>query len=70
MKWNEVLRQERLKHKLKMKQVAEDNNIKADTYRRWERGEREPDIASLIQIAKYYNISLDYLMGRYSDSND
>lgn len=70
MKWNEVLRQERLKHNLKMKEVAEQNKINADTYRRWERGEREPDIASLIQLAKFYSVSLDYLMGRYTEEKD
>ena len=66
MEWNEILRIERTKRKLTMKQVAEDNKIRPDTYRRWERGERDPDIKSLIQIANYYNVSLDYIMGRYT----
>lgn len=70
MKWNEVLRQERLKHNLKMKDVAERNKVAPDTYRRWERGEREPDISTLIQLAKFYNVSLDYLMGRYTEEKD
>ncbi len=65
MEWYDVLRQKRLEKDISMKQVAIDNNILPDTYRRWERGEREPDIKSMIQLADYYNISLDILLARY-----
>lgn len=53
-----------------MKDVAEQNRIAPDTYRRWERGEREPGIESLIRIANYYCVSLDYLMGRYEVTSE
>ena len=65
MEWYDVLRQKRLEKDISMRQVAIDNNILPDTYRRWERGEREPDIKSMIQLADYYNISLDILLARY-----
>lgn len=35
-----------------------------DALRRYERGEAEPSMSSLEKIADYYNVSVDYLMGR------
>lgn len=29
----------------------------------WENGLREPDCDSLIEIAKFFNVSVDYLLG-------
>lgn len=29
----------------------------------WENGLREPNMSSLITIAKYFNVSIDYLVG-------
>ena len=31
---------------------------------RYERGEAVPDVSSLIAIADYFNVSIDYLLGR------
>ena len=30
----------------------------------WERGKGLPDLANLLKMANFFNISLDYLMGR------
>ena len=30
----------------------------------WERGEREPSISNLISISKYFNCSIDFLLGQ------
>ena len=38
--------------------------LHTDAIRRYERGEQEPDLASLIAIADYFEVSLDYLTGR------
>lgn len=38
------------------------------TYRRWETGEREIPVHIIIQLAKYYNVSLDYLVGLTNNS--
>lgn len=35
-----------------------------NTYVRYERGEREPTASVLVQIADFYGVSLDYLVGR------
>ena len=30
----------------------------------WESGSREPDMDTLIEIADYFDVSIDYLLGR------
>ncbi|MBQ3547256.1 MAG: helix-turn-helix transcriptional regulator [Clostridia bacterium] len=44
--------------------LALDLNTNQNTISRYETGEREPGIAELIKIADYFNISIDYLVGR------
>lgn len=31
---------------------------------KWEHGDREPDIATLIKLADYFEVSVDYLIGK------
>ncbi len=47
-------------------EVAEALGLYTTTYQRYERGEREIPFDIAIQIAKYYNVSLDYLAGLIS----
>ena len=49
---------------LSMRQAAADLEIPYNTYSLFERGEREPNIATLIKMADYFNCSLDRLLGR------
>lgn len=44
--------------------MAMDLNTNQNTISRYETGEREPGITELIRIADYFNISVDYLLGR------
>ena len=44
--------------------LALDLNMSQNTICRYETGEREPGINELIKIADYFNISIDYLLGR------
>jgi len=44
--------------------LALDLNTSQNTISRYETGEREPGIAELIKIADYFNVSIDYLVGR------
>ena len=30
----------------------------------WETGSREPDLDMIVQIAEYFSVSVDYLLGR------
>ena len=44
--------------------LAMDLNTTQNTISRYETGEREPGIDELIKIADYFNVSVDYLIGR------
>ena len=46
------------------KQIAELLNMQLTVYQRYERGERELPLWAAIKLADYYNITLDYLVGR------
>lgn len=70
VEYYEILKQERKKRNLTMKQVAEDNNILPDTYRKYERGVSEPDIKTLIRLCKYFYLSMDYLCGLYERTEE
>lgn len=65
MKYYEVLRQLRKEKDLKIEDVAKEISLSTDRYGKYERGERQPDIETLIKLANYYKVSLDYLTGRY-----
>ena len=44
--------------------LAMDLNMNQNSISRYETGEREPGIDELIKIADYFNVSVDYLIGR------
>ena len=44
--------------------AAEGMGIPFSTYRRYEKKEREPDASTLVQMADFYSVTLDYLVGR------
>ena len=44
-------------------EVAADLGLYTTTYQRYERGEREIPLSLAVSIAKYYNVSLDYIAG-------
>ena len=44
--------------------VSQLCGLPSDAVRRYERGESIPTIESLIRLANYYEVSLDYLTGR------
>jgi transcriptional regulator with XRE-family HTH domain len=54
----------RHKHGLKQDEVAEILGVGRTTYAMYEQGNREMDYASLIKLADYYKVSLDYILGR------
>lgn len=60
----ERLKQCRKERGLSQRQVAIFCDITEKTYQNYERMTREPKLEILIKIADYYNVSLDYLVGR------
>ena len=47
--------------------MALDLNMNQNTISRYENMEREADYATLISLADYFDVSLDYLLGRTND---
>lgn len=44
------------------KQIAEYLNMQLTVYQRYERGERELPLWAAIKLARYYKVTLDYLV--------
>lgn len=44
------------------KQIAQYLNMQLTVYQRYERGERELPLWAAIKLAKFYNVTVDYLV--------
>lgn len=62
------LKELRKKKGISQLRLATDLNTTQNTISRYETGEREPGIDELIKIADYFNVSVDYLIGRTENS--
>ncbi|WP_317760484.1 helix-turn-helix domain-containing protein [Liquorilactobacillus mali] len=62
MKFGDRLKNARTELNFTQKQVANDFFITKQTISSWENEKTYPDIASLIKLSDYYNISLDILL--------
>ena len=58
------LKELRKKKGISQLRLATDLNTTQNTISRYETGEREPGIDELVKIADYFNVSVDYLIGR------
>lgn len=50
-------------------EVAKVIGYSSLSYARYEKGEREPDINTLCKLADYFEVSVDYLIGRTVQEN-
>lgn len=55
-------------HNITQKQLAINLNIAPSTLGNYVQGVREPDFKTLIQLANYFKVSIDYLLGYNSDT--
>lgn len=67
--FSDRLRSLRLKKNILSKSMAELLDITPRNYQRYETGEIDPPTSKLIKLADYFDVSLDYLVGR-SDKSD
>lgn len=44
-------------------EIAQILHCQREVYRRYEKGQREIPVWSAIKLARYYDVSLDYLLG-------
>lgn len=63
MKFSDILRMLRAKHKLTQQDIGDIVGMTGQAVSRWENDLTEPDNESLKKLAKYFNVSTDYLLG-------
>ncbi|MBQ9942549.1 MAG: helix-turn-helix transcriptional regulator [Christensenellaceae bacterium] len=63
------LRELRKEKGISQLKLALDLNINQNTISRYESGLREADYQTLIKIADYFNVSIDYLLRRTDNPN-
>lgn len=61
------LKELRMARNLTLKQVSEILGMVQRNYQRYETGEVDPPLSKAIALADYFNVSLDYLVGRSDD---
>ncbi len=63
------LKELRKSRRISQVKMAMDLNMAQNTLSRYETGQREADYKTLILFADYFNVSLDYLLGRTNIPN-
>lgn len=63
------LKKIRMKRKLSQKQIAEELKISQQQYSKWEGGIITPNAETLVRLADYFDVSVDYLLGRKRERN-
>lgn len=58
-----VLKELREENNLTQKKLADILGLNSVTYLRYEKEQREPPLSVLVDIAKFYDVSVDYLLG-------
>lgn len=61
------LKELRNEKNLTLNKLSEKINISPQVLSRYERGDREPDIKTLITLSDFFGVSVDYLIGRTDD---
>lgn len=67
--FSERLRELRTQNKVMVKEIAELLKITARNYQRYEKGEIDPPTSKTIFLANYFDVSIDYLVGRTDNPN-
>lgn len=63
-KFSDRFKQLRTERRLSQQNLADQLGFSKSSVNMYERGEREPGLESMETIADYFNVDLDYLMGR------
>ena len=63
MKMGQVIRDLRKEHRRTQEQLAAAINTTQDTISLWELNKSCPDAYYIVKLAKYFNVSADYLLG-------
>ncbi len=64
IKFGERLKELRQEKNIGQVELAAKIGVSKGIISLWEQGKREPTLSSLISIADFFNITIDYLIGR------
>ena len=65
--YNEILKGLRINNKLTQKKLASKLHKAESTIRMWELGKNKPDFDTLNSLADFYQVSVDFIMGRVEE---
>lgn len=66
MSINKILKEERTKRGYTQQEIANILNISRVAYTLYENGKNTPTTDNILRLADLYNVSTDYLLGRYN----
>jgi transcriptional regulator with XRE-family HTH domain len=69
LKFGNIMRDLLEERNLSQKQLANDLNISASAVGNYVRNNREPDFETLKKIAKYFQVSTDFLLNYHSEQD-
>jgi len=61
---NQRIKQLRIQNNLTQNQLADIIDVRSESVQRFEYGTRRPGLDILVNLADYFDVSLDYLVGR------
>ena len=61
--FGETLKELRLERKVNQVELAQAIGVSKGIISLWENGLREPTLTNLVALAKYFDVSIDYLAG-------
>lgn len=67
MDFSERLRMIRQEKKLNQTSIGKEIGISLKQIQRYEAGDSEPTLSVLLRLADFFDVSLDYLVGRSDD---
>ncbi len=62
--FGKILKELRAEAKLSQTKLGEKLGFSNQTVSFWELGNREPDLDTLVEISEFFNVSVDYLLGK------
>lgn len=68
MKFGDNLRVLRAQKKISQKEIGELIGVTSQAISRWENNETQPDNEALLKLAKYFNVTTDYLLGATNEN--
>ena len=66
----DILKKERKKHGYTQQEIADILCIARGSYTKYETGDNTPPLENFIKLANLYNVSMDYLAGRYKEKEE